>query len=111
MGQMGRFDKSLAVQRWRGRDTTVRMAIRQPAATPRNTSRGEPWSMIAPKISGAMTPPILKPVVTKPNTLPNDPGGVIARTIMSRDGMITPEKNPAGIVRQGVRFRHHGFQY
>ena len=40
-------------------------------------------------------PPTLKPVVTKPNTLPLAPGGVTARTIMSRDGATTPEKKPA----------------
>jgi len=39
-------------------------------------------------------PPMLNPVVTKPNTLPKEPGGVIARTIMSREGMMTPEKSP-----------------
>ena len=51
--------------------------------------------MISPKISGETMPPILKPVVTKPNTLPKEPGGVASRTIMSRGGMITPEKKPA----------------
>ena len=56
---------------------TVTMAIRLNAATSRNTRRGLPWSMIAPKTSGETMPPILKPVVTKPNTLPNEPGGVI----------------------------------
>ena len=54
--------------------------------------------MRAPKISGETMPPILKPVVTKPNTLPNEPGGVIARTIMSREGMMTPEKKPAAVI-------------
>jgi hypothetical protein len=39
-------------------------------------------------------PPILKPVETKPNTLPNEPGGVTARTIMSRDGWIMPFSRP-----------------
>src|SRR5674476_1514018 len=71
------------------------MAIRLNAATSRNTSFGLPWSMMAPKISGEIMPPILKPVVTKPNTLPNEPGGVTSRTIMSREGMITPEQKPA----------------
>src|ERR1035437_1912429 len=71
------------------------MAIRLNAATNRNTSFGLPWSMMAPKISGEIMPPILKPVVTKPNTLPNEPGGVTSRTIMSREGMITPEQKPA----------------
>ena len=36
----------------------------------------------------------MKPVVTKPNTLPNEPGGVTARTIMSRDGMVRPMAKP-----------------
>src|SRR5471032_1636922 len=54
--------------------------------------------MMAPKISGETMPPILKPVVTKPNTLPNDPGGVISRTIMSREGMITPKKKPPTVI-------------
>ena len=40
-------------------------------------------------------PPTLNPVVTKPNTLPLAPGGVTARTIMSRDGATRPEKKPA----------------
>ena len=37
---------------------------------------------------------MLNPVVTKPNTRPNAPGGVTARTIMSRDGCSTPLKKP-----------------
>ena len=39
-------------------------------------------------------PPIWKPVVTKPNTLPNEPGGVTERTIMSRDGIVMPLAKP-----------------
>lgn len=35
---------------------------------------------------GAITPPILNPVMMKPKTLPNAPGGVTAPTIMSREG-------------------------
>ena len=39
-------------------------------------------------------PPRLNPVVTNPNTLPNEPGGARERTIISRDGMMSPEHNP-----------------
>ena len=60
--------------------------------------------MIAPKISGEMIPPILNPVVTKPNTLPKEPGGVTSRTIMSRDGMMMPEKSP---IKDITRDQHH----
>jgi hypothetical protein len=71
MGQFGRFDKSRPTNRryqaaWRGRVATVTIAIRLNAATSRNTSFGLPWSMMAPKISGEIMPPILKPVVTLP---------------------------------------------
>ena len=45
---------------------------------------------------------MLKPVVTKPNTLPLAPGGVTARTIMSRDGATTPENKPASAKRLAV---------
>ena len=58
-------------------------------------------------------PPRLKPVLTKPNTLPNEPGGVTARTIMSREGWIMPLSNPpsditpistaAGMFTQAIR--------
>src|ERR671927_102799 len=37
---------------------------------------------------------MLKPVVTKPNTLPNCPSGVTERTIMSREGCIRPLTKP-----------------
>ena len=39
-------------------------------------------------------PPRLKPVETKPNTFPNEPTGVTARTIMSRDGWMMPFRRP-----------------
>ena len=39
-------------------------------------------------------PPMLKPVETKPNTLPICPGGVIARMSMSRDGETMPLRAP-----------------
>ena len=35
-----------------------------------------------------------EPVLTKPKTFPNEPSGVTLRTIMSRDGCITPLKKP-----------------
>src|SRR5258708_1156657 len=60
-----------------------------------------------------MTPPKLKPVVTNPNTLPNEPAGVTARTIMSRDGWMmrvnrppsdmTPISSAAGMFTQAIR--------
>src|ERR1700674_1724250 len=65
----------------------------QPAPN-RKIARGCPWSMSHPNSSGDTMPPRLKPVVTNPNTLPNDPGGANERTIISRDGIINPEKNP-----------------
>src|SRR5262249_42506162 len=46
------------------------------------------------KTKGATRPQIGKPVVTKPNTLPNEPGGVTERTIISRDGMVMPLAKP-----------------
>ena len=61
----------------------------------KNTQRGRLWSMIQPPISGPTVPPMLKPVVTMPNTRPNAPGGDAARTSMSRDGEIMPDRNPA----------------
>ena len=107
MGQYGRFDKSAGCVGFSAAGgapgDTVTIATRLKAATPRNTSRGLPWSMMAPKISGATMPPRLKPVVTKPNTLPNEPGGVTSRTIMSREGMMTPEKKPAAAMRRDQR--------
>ena len=39
-------------------------------------------------------PAMLKPLVTKPNTLPYAPGGVTWRTIMSRDGINAPVMKP-----------------
>src|SRR5205085_10010689 len=64
-----------------------------PAAT-RKIAPGCPWSISQPNSSGDMMPPTLKPVVTNPNTLPNDPGGARERTIISREGMITPANRP-----------------
>ena len=51
--------------------------------------------MIQPPIIGPIVPPMLNPVVTMPNTRPNAPGGEAARTSMSRDGEIMPDRNPA----------------
>ena len=47
-------------------------------------------SIIAPNSGGAM----LKPVETKPKTLPTWPRGVIARISMSRDGDTAPAQKP-----------------
>ena len=41
-----------------------------------------------------MTPAILNPVDTKPNTFPISVGGASERINMSRDGDTMPEKNP-----------------
>ena len=87
---------TLAWLRKTGRGTlaTVRIARRLPAAITKNTSRGSPWSISAPKMSGERMPARLKPLVTKPNTVPNEPGGVTSRTSMSRGGMIAPVQKP-----------------
>ena len=42
--------------------------------------------MMLPYISGAMMPPMLKPVETMPKARPAAPGGAALRTSMSRDG-------------------------
>ena len=63
--------------------------------------------MIQPPINGPTVPPMLKPVVTIPNTRPNAPGGEAARTSISRDGEIMPDSKPAApiaaISRTGPR--------
>src|ERR1700761_3405428 len=51
--------------------------------------------MIQPPSMGPIVPPILNPVVTIPNTRPDAPGGAAARTSMSREGAIMPDRNPA----------------
>ena len=71
----------------------------------KNTQRGRLWSMIQPPINGPIVPPILKPVVTIPNTRPNAPGGEAARTSMSRDGEIMPDRNPASAHRGDQQHR------
>ena len=60
-----------------------------------NTQRGAPWSMIQPNSIGPIIPPVLRPIDTIPNARPTAPAGAAARTSMSRDGMIIPERNPA----------------
>ena len=48
-----------------------------------------------PKISGPITPPRLNPVETIPKVRPSAPTGDALRTNISRDGAMTPIKNPA----------------
>ena len=51
--------------------------------------------MIQPNSSGLMMPPILKPVETMPKARPAAPAGAALRTSISREGAITPPRNPA----------------
>src|SRR6266516_3247952 len=80
--------------RRRAKPRTVGIETRLQHAPSRKIARGCPWSMSQPNSSGDTMPPRLKPVVTNPNTLPNDPGGANERTIISRDGMISTANNP-----------------
>src|SRR5258708_1109957 len=60
-----------------------------------NTQCGAFWSMIQPNNNGLTMPPRLKPVVTMPKARPAAPDGAALRTSMSREGAITPPRNPA----------------
>ena len=63
-----------------------------------NTPRGIDWSMIQPNRIGLTMPLMLKPVETMPKARPAAPGGAALRTIMSRDGAITPPRKPASVI-------------
>ena len=54
--------------------------------------------MIQPNSSGLTMPPRLKPVVTMPNARPAAPAGAASRTSISREGAITPPRNPAAAI-------------
>src|SRR3984893_9320020 len=60
-----------------------------------NTQRGAPKSMIQPNSIGPIMPPVLRPIETIPNARRTAPDGAAARTSMSREGMIMPERKPA----------------
>ena len=60
-----------------------------------NTQCGMFWSMIQPNNSGLRMPLKLKPVETMPNARPAAPAGAALRTSMSREGAMTPPRNPA----------------
>ena len=60
-----------------------------------NTQRGAPRSMIQPNSIGPIMPPVLSPTLTIPNARPMASGGAAARTSISRDGMIMPDRKPA----------------
>ena len=68
---VGRNQMSAAARRRMKFGISVRIASRLSPQTRKNTARGWPASSTQPNSSGAMMPPMLKPVVTKPNTLPN----------------------------------------
>ena len=51
--------------------------------------------MIQPYSSGLRMPLKLKPVETMPKARPAVPAGAALRTSMSRDGAMTPPRNPA----------------
>src|SRR2546429_3869136 len=78
-----------------GASNTVR--IMNTAEAP-NTHCGQFRSMIQPNSSGLTIPPRVKPVVTIPNARPAAPGGAASRTSMSREGAITPPRNPAVVI-------------
>src|SRR6185437_12454043 len=63
-----------------------------------NTQCGKFWSMIQPNNSGLTMPPRLKPVETMPKARPAAPAGAALRTSISRDGAITPPRNPAAVI-------------
>ena len=63
-----------------------------------NTQCGQFWSMIQPNSSGLTMPPMLKPVETMPKARPAAPAGAALRTSISRDGAITPPRNPAAAI-------------
>src|SRR6267154_2006819 len=86
------YDAAFARRSVNGDSTTV--ATMKITEAP-NTQCGALWSMIQPNSSGLMMPPRLKPVETMPKARPAAPGGAALRTSMSRDGAITPPKNPA----------------
>ena len=76
-----------------------------------NTQRGAPLSIIQPNSNGPMMPPMLKPVVTMPNTRPAAPGGAARRTSMSRKGCIMPKMTPdrhMTSTRTGTESDEHG---
>src|SRR3981189_510394 len=60
-----------------------------------NTQCGEFWSMIQPNTRGLTMPPRLKPGDTMPKARPAAPGGAELRPSMSREGAMTPPRNPA----------------
>src|SRR5450631_3427472 len=60
-----------------------------------NTQCGMFWSMIQPNSSGLKMPLRLNPVETMPKARPAAPTGAALRTSMSREGAITPPRNPA----------------
>src|SRR4030088_600240 len=62
------------------------------------TQCGKFWSMIQPNSSGLTMPPRLKPVETMPNARPAAPAGAALRTSISREGAITPPRNPADAI-------------
>src|SRR6476661_5837097 len=63
-----------------------------------NTQCGALWSMIQPNSSGLTMPPRLKPVETMPKARPAAPDGAALRTSISREGAITPPRNPAAAI-------------
>ena len=60
-----------------------------------NTQLGAFWSMTQPNSSGLTIPPRLNPVETMPNARPAAPAGAALSTSISRDGAMTPPRNPA----------------
>src|SRR3979409_2734001 len=56
---------------------------------------GTPEDIRTPNTGGARNEPTSRPEYTKPKTLPEAPGGVALRTIMSRDGLVMPPAAPA----------------
>src|SRR6478735_4387715 len=76
--------------------TSARMTVSTMKATEApNTQCGMFWSMIQPNNNGLKMPLKLKPVETMPKARPAAPGGAALRTSMSREGAITPPRNPA----------------
>ena len=85
-----------------GRVASVRIASTMNATMKANTSLGSPRSISVAYNSGETTPPMLKPVETNPNTLPNEPGGVTALATLALIQAQVPLNDPS--VSRGIDY-------
>ncbi len=68
------------------------------------TRLGLPWSISQPNTRGEIVAPISMPADRKPKIRPAEPGGIIERTSMSREGRMLPSMIPAKakVVMMGI---------